>query len=139
MVSSETITAIDIVLFAFALIPILFFGLTDEIVLMMGILVSLLVIRIVLQFIIRDRITPYRKVSKHLHLDQWSYNAMFLSAGGAIAIVFGFDGGLVTTAAIGIPVLIIWKVLHYYLYADREKYDPYTQDLDNNEENNDVF
>lgn len=139
MVSSETMAAIDIVLFGFALVPILFLGLTEEIGLMIMILVALLLIRIAVQFLIKERITPARKVSKHLKLDQWSYNAMFLSAGGAIAIVFGFDGGLVTTAIVGIPVLILWKIVHYYLYADREKYYPNTQKIGDDSENNNVF
>lgn len=140
MVSSETFGGIDVVIFGFAMVPILFFGISGDIAIMMGILIALLAIRLTFQFMIRGKIkTGDRKVSKHLRLDSWSYNAMFLSAGGSIAIVFGFDGGLATTAMIGIPVLVVWYVLHYFIYADREKYDPYSQDIDNNEENNDVF
>lgn len=115
MVKSDTLGGIDVVLFGFLLIPILFLGLTGDHVIMLLLCAASIIARILIQVALRGMVTGY--ASKHLRLDRWSFNAMFLSMGGAIAIVFGFEGGLTTTALIGIPILIVWFILNHYIYG----------------------
>ena len=97
MVSRTLINAAEIVAYCFTMVPILFLGFSDEIALATGIAFAIVIVRLVVQVFIRNKLpdTQYGVVPV-LKMYTQPFNVMWFAMFGSVALILA-DGELFAT------------------------------------------
>ena len=111
MVSRTLINAVEIVAYCFAMVPILFLGFSDEITLAVTLAVSVVIVRLVLQLFIRNKLPDTEfNVLPVLNMYSQTFNVMWFTMLGSVALILA-DGELIGTVWRMVVVVIGWFLL----------------------------